>query len=370
MKERRRLPKYVSEFEDRHGKWRVRYRRAGQQDYYFKATPYTPEFNAEYQACLNGERAPSIVVGKDRAKPGTFSALIAAYYASPEFTGLKPLTRSTYRGILERFRNVHGDKRVATIERKHIKAIIGGMAATPSAANHLLDRIKALMGFALDIGLRLDDPTIRLRGFRNTGDGYHTWTDEELAIFEARHPIGTKARLAYALMLCTGQRRSDAVTMGWQHVADNKVAVRQQKTSARLKIRVHRDLQPVLDAAPRDNLTFLVTEYGKPFTAAGFGGWFRDRCDEAGLPQCSAHGLRKAAARRLAEAGCTNQQIKAITGHKTDREVARYTAAADQERLADQAMDAIEGPYSERELSNRKDRLANSSAKALKTKEH
>lgn len=92
-------------------------------------------------------------------------------------------------------------------------------------------------------------------------------------------------------------------------------------------------------------MTFLQTELGRPFSAAGFGNKMRDWCDAAGLPQCSAHGLRKAAARRLAEAGCTNSQIKAITGHTTDSEVARYTAAASQITLADQAMDALDrGP--------------------------
>ena len=100
----------------------------------------------------------------------------------------------------------------------------------------------------------------------------------------------------------------------------------------------------MLGKTVRSNMTFLVTEYGKlPFSAAGFGNWFRDRCNEAGLPQCSAHGLRKAASRRLAEVGCSNQQIKAVTGHVTDKEVSRYTAAADQERLAEQAIDASPG---------------------------
>lgn len=366
---RKRLPKYVSEFEDRHGKVRVRFRRKGQPDHYFTTVPWTPEFMVEYQACLEGAALPAMNIGASRTKPGTMSALIAAYYGTPEFTGLRDSTKATYRGILERFREQHGEKRVATIERKHIKAIIGAMAETPSAANNLLDRIKALMGLALDIGMRKDDPTVRLRGFRVQGEGFHTWTEDEIGRFEQRHPLGTKARLALALMLYTGQRRSDAVTMGWQHVSGNRIEVCQQKTSARLSIRMHRNLQAVLAATPRENLTFLVTEYGKPFRPAGFGNWFRERCDEAGLPQCSAHGLRKAASRRLAEAGCSNQQIKAITGHKTDKEVSRYTAAADQGMLADQAMDAMEGTDDEQKLSNRGARLDKTATKALKTKE-
>jgi len=366
---RKRLPKYVSEFADRHGKMRVRFRRKGQEDHYFQSVPWTPEFMQEYQACLDREAAPALQPGINRSKPGTFNALIAAYYGSPEFKGLRPSTQATYRGIIERFREKHGDKRVAAIERKHIKAIIGAMHETPAAANNLLDRLKGLMTLAIDIGMRKDDPTMRMRGYANKGDGFHTWTEDDIAAFEARHEIGTKPRLALALMLYTGQRRSDAVTMGRQHVSGHRIKVRQQKTDARLEIPMHPTLQAVIAATPRENMTFLVTSFGKPFTPAGFGNWFRERCDEAGLPHCSAHGLRKAAARRLAEAGCSNQQIKAITGHKTDKEVSRYTAAADQVRLADQAMAAAYGMEGEQKLSNPNERLDTSGSNALKRKD-
>jgi integrase len=335
---RRRLPRYCSEFTDRHGKVRVRFRRKGQETYYFKATAWSAAFMEEYQACLDRRAAPAIEPGARRAKPGTFSALIAMYYGSPQFLGLKASTQVTYKGILERFRARHGDKRVATLERHHIAAIIGKMSATPAAANNLLDRIKLLMAFAVDMGWRADDPTHKLKGFKIAGDGFHSWSDAEIARFESRHPIGSKARLALALLLYLGQRRSDVVTLGWQHVSGRTIAVCQKKTGVRLSIEMHPELRAILAKASRDQLTFLVTKHGKPFTAAGFGNWFRARCDEAGLRGCSAHGLRKAAARRLAEAGCSNQEIKAVTGHRTDKEVARYTAAADQARLAEAAI--------------------------------
>jgi integrase len=80
-----------------------------------------------------------------------------------------------------------------------------------------------------------------------------------------------------------------------------------------------------------------VTEFGKPFTANGFGNWFRDRCVEAGVPG-RAHGLRKAAASRLANLGATEKEIMAITGHTTSKEVTRYTKGADQRVLAERAM--------------------------------
>ncbi|PDT79917.1 hypothetical protein CO676_30650 [Sinorhizobium sp. BJ1] len=175
-----------------------------------------------------------------------------------------------------------------------------------------------------------------------SGDGYHSWTEEEVAAFEERHPIGTKARLALALMLYTSQRRSDVVLFGKQHVTNGWLKFTQQRNRNRkpitLEIPIHPELQSVIDASPRGDLTFLVTEFNRPFTANGFGNWFRKRCNEAGLPHCSSHGLRKAAASRLADRGATEHQIMSITGHTTSKEVTRYTKAANQKRLAKSAV--------------------------------
>jgi integrase len=125
--------------------------------------------------------------------------------------------------------------------------------------------------------------------------------------------------------------------MGHQHIKDGGICVRQQKTDREVWIPVHEALVPILAEASA-NLTFLLTDQGKPYTAAGFGNWFRDQCRAAGLHGCSAHGLRKAAARRLAEAGCSTHEIAAITGHASLKEIARYTEAADRKRLAQSAM--------------------------------
>jgi integrase len=125
--------------------------------------------------------------------------------------------------------------------------------------------------------------------------------------------------------------------MGHQHIEDGGICVRQQKTGREVWIPVHEALVPILAEASA-NLTFLLTDQGKPYTAPGFGNWFRDQCRAAGLHGCSAHGLRKAAARRLAEAGCSTHEIAAITGHASLKEIARYTEAADRKRLAQSAM--------------------------------
>lgn len=335
-----RLPQGVTRF-TKGGKVFYRFRAKGRQTHYFKAAYGTPSWQIEYDDCLKGDAAPKIEPGKDRYPPDTFNHCILHYYRAPEFTGLAETTKPNVRGILERWRLKHGHKRVRHLERRHVKDMIGAMAPTPSAANNLLDRLKVLMTFAVDAGYCKTNPLVGMRGYSIKSKGFHTWTDAEIDKFEERHPEGSEARLAMALLLYTGQRRSDIVAMGWQHMQSGRLEVTQQKTGVVLSLKVPAPLMRLIKLTSNNAPTFLVTEYGLPRTAAGFGNWFRNQCNLAGLPNCSAHGLRKAMSRRLAEAGRSNQQIKSVTGHKTDKEVSRYTAAADQRLLSDQALKGI-----------------------------
>lgn len=327
-----RLP-YIQEQRERSGKVNRYFRRRGCKLVPLPGLPGSAEFMAAYQAAL--AMAP-LEIGASRTKPGTINALAVRYYASAEFTTLAPITKSTYRNRIERFRAEHGDKPVAGLKREHVRALIDARAATPSAANNFLAMVGLLMRFAVDLGWRDDDPTFRLKKVRlPSSSGWHSWTEPEIAQFEARHPLGSKARLALDLMLYTAQRRSDVIRMGPQHVEGDVIKFRQQKTGAELEIPILPELAASLTATPVIGTgTFLVTGFGKPFAPAGFGNWFREQCDAADLPQCSAHGLRKAAARRLADAGCGNPEIKAVTGHRTEKEVGRYTRGADQKRNA------------------------------------
>jgi integrase len=201
--------------------------------------------------------------------------------------------------------------------------------------------LRSLCQFALKRGYLRADPAANIKQRAIKGDGFHTWTEDEIAQFEAHHTIGSKPRLALALalLLYSGQRRSDVVRMGRQHIRDGVLTVKQQKTGITLAIPVHPHLQAVLDATPSEHLTFLVTATGKPYGGNAFSEQFRKWCDAANLPQrCKVHGLRKAACRRLAEAGCSANEIASISGHASLDEVARYTKAADRARLARNAM--------------------------------
>jgi integrase/recombinase XerD len=172
--------------------------------------------------------------------------------------------------------------------------------------------------------------------------GHHAWSIKEVQRYEDRHPIGSKARLALALLLYTACRREDAVRLGPQHLRNGRLQYRQAKNEHRhpidMDVPVHADLDTAIAAAPSGQMTFLATKYGKPFTANGFGNAFKEWCREADLPHCSAHGLRKATATRLAERGATAHEIMAITGHRTLDEVERYTRSARRAILADAAM--------------------------------
>jgi integrase len=267
---------------------------------------------------------------------------VQIYYASDEWTALAPQSQRTYRHILEHFREEHGERPVALLERDHVKAMVSAKAATPAAANKFRKLLSVLMQVAVDKGWRKDNPVAGVKGIRIKSEGFKTWSEDHIAQYEVKHEVDTKARLALALLLYTGQRRGDVIRMGRQHIRDGVLTIRQQKTGMEVAIPIHPKLQECLAAAPRNHLTFLVTEYGQPFTPAGFTNWFRDRCAFAGLPTgLSPHGLRKAMCRRLAEAGCTPHAIMAISGHKSLAEVTRYTEAASRLRLARDAMRTI-----------------------------
>ncbi len=328
--------KNVDRFTDRHGKVRYFYRVGrGPRLAKLPGQPGSPEFMLAYEAAARGEHQPNAEQRRERGEPGTFDRLVQDYLSSPDFKRLAQSTQRAYRLVIERL--VHdegiGHRLVREMKREHINRIVSKRSATPGAANDVLKKLKILIHFAIDAGWRSDDPTLRIKKFES-GE-FHTWTDEEIAAFETHWPVGTTARLAMALLLYTGQRRSDVVTMLWGDVQDGAIRVVQRKTGAKLWIAIHPELERILADVPRRGATILTTSFGKAFAAAGFGNYMADKIAEAGLPdQCVTHGLRKAASRRLAEAGCSANEIAAITGHVTLAEVSRYTKAAEQRLLA------------------------------------
>jgi integrase len=299
-------------------------------------------------------------VGSDRVKPRSIHALAIAYYDSAAFKALKPITQGVYRNIIERFcrdtdgdGSPNGDKSVVTMKSRNVEEMMEARAAKPDSANGLRKVLREMMKVAVKLEWRNTDPTLGVKKIKPKKiGGFHPWTDSEIAQYEAHHPIGTRARLAMALGLYTGQARQDVIAMGEQHIVRERDResgceveilnwVRKKtehKTGLELAIPVDPELRRIIDATPSKHLTFLVTELGAPVTAAGFGGWFRDRCNEAALPHCSFHGLRKAAATRLIDAGCDVVEAAAITGHASLKELQRYIETRDRKKAARRAM--------------------------------
>jgi integrase len=331
----------VSSFQDRHGKTRFRVRKKGLKPIYLPGLPGSPEFAEAYSAAISGREAPAPAAS--RTKPGSVNALAVLIYASAEWNQMRSTTRVTYRGIIERFRVEYGELPVNRMATAHVFAIRDKRASSPAAANNLLKVLRYMLAFAVSRGWRPDNPAASVKPLRYSTEGFHTWSEDEIAAFESRWPVGSRERTAFDLLLYTAQRSGDVRRMGRQHIRDGLISVQQEKTGTPLVLPIHPRLAASLATVPSGQMLFLQTAGGAQFTAAGFGNWFRDACRAAGLPACSAHGLRKTAATRLADAGNSEARIMAVTGHKTTKEVQRYTAKRDQRRLAAEALLTLAG---------------------------
>jgi integrase len=352
---------YVHRFRDRHGKPRFYFRRHGRRTP-LPGPPGSTEFMAAYSAALaTTPRATDI--GAARTIAGSINAMVVGYLGSAAFAQLAPASQRQYRRIFEELRRQHGDRSIATIERRHVAAIVDAKAAaTPAAARDLLRCLRLLVQHAIKLGIRQDDPTAGVRVKLPKTGGFRTWTEEDIAAFEAAYPIGTKPRLALALLLGTALRCADVVKVGRGHVRSGTVHITAQKTGTALQIPVTTALAEAINTmAPTDAMVFLVNEHSRAFTPKAFGKWFTRQCERIGLKGLSPHGLRKAACRRLAEAGCSANEIAAISGHASLREVERYTRAADQARMARNALARTE---SQHRLANLEPEVANRGEKA------
>lgn len=345
--------KYVKAYEDRHGRRRHYFRRPGYPSVALPGEPGSKAFAEAYELALKGGR-PKV----ERITPGTFSALIADYYDTSKYANLTDGTKRTYRRALEKFREDFGDVPVKDLTPAALDDVLDALAHKPGARENLRKPLRLILKLAVRRGLIPVSPMDGVRLPRSPIKGFTPWSEADIAAYEKRWKAGTRERLALALLLYTVQRRGDVVVMGRQHTKPGKIHVAQAKSGGRTRlwIPIHPSLQVELDHVPANQLTFLQTQYGQPFTAAGFTKWFVEKAQEAGLSDRTPHGLRKAGSRRLAEAGCTPHQIMAVTGHKNLSEVTLYTASADQERLAEEAIERtkVSNPGSPVRQSGRK----------------
>jgi integrase len=362
---KRKNPKYTHEFTDHLGNDRYYLRVPGRKLVPLPGLPWSPEFMEAREKALKADWvAPEL--GASRTRAGTVNAALVSYYQSSAFKdGLAKSSQDMRRNILERFREEHGEKRIALLHKKALQAILN--KKSPAAASNWRKALRGFIDHCLSLDMIKLDPLAGVKVVAIKSDGHHPWEPEECSKFENYHAIGTRARLAYELLLQVGQSRCDVVRMGRQHVRNGVLSLQRQKTKVAFDVPVMPALQDAIAAMPAsDHLTFLVTAYGKPFSAAGFGNWFREVCNEAGLPKrCTSHGLRKAAATRLADRGATTTELKAWFGWKTDSEAERYTRNADRKSAAARAGQKL---MSGTEVGKSEIQFAKNRSKSLKTR--
>lgn len=346
----RRLPRYCVEDVDRYGKVRVYLRVKGRKKVLLRGTPWTADFMAEYERAIAEDAQP-----ERGPQSHTWEWLCRRYFAEG-MAGLGARTKRVRRAILTKtfeeplnpestakFSDMPlfdmGEEAIEVLRDRLINL------DTPEAANGRLKAIRQVFVWARKAKIVKDNPARDVAYKRVQTDGFYTWTREDAQAFEQRHPLGTKAHLAYSLLLYLGVRRSDVVALGRQHVRHGRIRFTPKKTSTttgdKLDLPILPALQTAIERSPCGDLTFLVTEHGKPYSVDGFGNWFRRRCREAGLPMCSAHGLRKLGTVLAAENGATDAELQAMFGWASAKVPQLYRRKADRARLADRAMHKI-----------------------------
>jgi integrase len=331
--------KFVHEYRDRYGKVRRYFRRPGARAIPLPGLPGSIEFMAAYQAALAIVSPPP--PSPKHVIAGSLAEVAAGYQQSADFANLSPSSQRVYQTVLKPILAAHGHRLARDLNKLAARHVVEGIGARrPGMANLTRAVLSKVMAYAIEAGIRADNPFESLKRYRL--GTYHTWTDAEIAQFERRWPLGTRERLAFALLLYTGQRGGDVVKMLRSDIVEGRIRVAQDKarkgTINELLIPIHPALARALKAGPVVGMKHLITTArGLPlrqltkFIAAA--------TKAAGLPpRCVAHGLRKAALRRLAEAGSTTKQIAAVSGHRSLQEIERYTARADQAGLAESAI--------------------------------
>ena len=327
-----KLP-YVKMYRDRHGRVRRYVRRRGQPDIPLPGLPGSEEFMRAYQAALDA--------GATRSSPhaaGSFARLLEDYYRSVEFANLKANSQRLYHICLDPIAKRDGYRLVRDMPRDKVRKIIEEIGAKrPGMANLTLKSLRTVLKYAVDTGWRPDNPVAGMKQYRL--GTRHTWTDAELAAFEARWPVGTRQRLAYALLLYTGQRVGDVTRMRRQDISDGRISIVQEKTGAALSIPIHAKLHEALRAYPTKGMHLIGDQHGRAIKSQSLSEMMTRAIAAAGLPRnCVPHGLRKAILRRIAEHGGSTKEIASVSGHKSLAEVERYTRDADQRKLSTAAI--------------------------------
>jgi hypothetical protein len=322
---------HINRFRDRHGQQRYYYRPPGGKNMPLVGEPGSLEFLASYRAAEEAVARSKPPIGADRNSSGSVAQAASLYLGSARFGRLAPDTRRTRKNELERFREAKGTFPLALMERRHVERWLRDRS--PVSQRNALKALGPFLDWCVAEGLLPANPTTAIqRPISTNKEGYRTWPDAFVEQYRKHHPIGTKARAAFEVLINTGAARVDAALLGRQHIQNGMLCFRRHKTGVLVEIPILPELHAVIDTAA-GRLTLIATEAGAGYTKEAFGNQFRHWCDEAGIPKgYSAHGVRKYAAKVRAELGATAHQLMAWFGWLTMREAERYTRDAERRR--------------------------------------
>jgi integrase len=321
-----------------------------------KGQPGEPAFEAAYEALIHTgrPREAEVVHLPEATVPRSFRAAWRIAQRDPGWLTNTAETRARHKVIVETFLAakvspegdlVWGDALVEDLRRRHVKAILAERAATPHLARHLLARLRQMIVVALDEEWIEADPTHKV-SWRPGYKGWRAWTSDELAAFEAKWPVGTTARLVYAIALWQGHRRGDIATLKPGDIAGDLTRMRQQKGDKAMTLPIVASLREVLDATDMTKETILTTTYGKPFSAKSLTGHMAVWTKKAGLPPgCTIHGLRKTLGKLIAEGGGSTRALMGALGHDDINHAELYSREAEQALLARQGIEAAERAF-------------------------
>ena len=336
MPRRRRL--FERKEINRHGKTVWYFRRPGEQRVRLPNEYNSAEYIAAYEAALAGKPTKPVA-----ASSASLAWLVDRYKESAKFASLAPSTRRLRDNILKKLCESSGTQPYASIKRKHIQAAMDRKAATPNAANNTLIVVSQMFQWAVKAEKIEKNPCDGVDMIKVETDGFHTWSVDEVEQYRHRHAVGTKPRLALDLMLFCGLRRSDLFKAGKQHVKDDVLTMRTQKTGTTVYLTICQELRESIAATATGDLAFLTSATGRPFASAqSFANWFKAQVKAADLPaHCTAHGLRKAGATIAANNGASAHELMAMYGWSRLAMAELYTKEADKLRLARGASERI-----------------------------
>jgi site-specific recombinase XerD len=240
-----------------------------------KAEYGSQEFWQQYQDALSGVSQPQ----DNKVAAGTLAWLVERYRETSAWDRLSQATRRQRENILCRVLEKAGTQQASKITRAHIVEGKERRKAKPSQARHFIDTMRGLFKWAADAQLIKADPTAGVKYLKTpkTG-GFIAWTEEYVAAYESRWPIGTREHVWLGVLLWTGLRRGDAVKVGRQHVCNDEISIKTEKTGMPVTVPIASELDAILKAGPCGDLHFIVGVNGQPMTKEGFGNTFRKAC--------------------------------------------------------------------------------------------